>query len=69
MRVHTTTVLSLSALAVLALTGCSTGSAAPIRPTPGDRLRVRFEGFRVTSVRCGNIPESDESGCIGYRMV
>ncbi|MDQ0750206.1 hypothetical protein QF034_004437 [Streptomyces africanus] len=44
MRLHATTVLSLSALAVLALTGCSTGSAAPIRPTSPATVWVHPDG-------------------------
>ncbi|MGA5879515.1 hypothetical protein ACPC3D_27445 [Streptomyces cellulosae] len=44
MRLRTTTVLSLSALAVLALTGCSTGSAAPIRPTSPATVSVHPDG-------------------------
>ena len=44
MRLRTTTVLSLSALAVLALTGCSPGSAAPIRPTHPTTVSVHPDG-------------------------
>ena len=44
MRLRTTTVLSLSALAVLALTGCSTGSDAPIRPTHPTTVSVHPDG-------------------------
>lgn len=41
MHLRTTTVLNLSALAVLALTGCSTGSADPIAPAPSTTVSVR----------------------------
>ncbi|WP_308297289.1 MULTISPECIES: hypothetical protein [unclassified Streptomyces] len=44
MRLRTTTVLSLSALAVLALTGCSTGNAASIAPASSTTVSVRPDG-------------------------
>ncbi|WP_369391152.1 hypothetical protein AB5J72_28540 [Streptomyces sp. CG1] len=44
MRLHTTTVLSLSALAVLALTGCSTGRADSTGPTSPVPVPVRPDG-------------------------
>lgn len=44
MRLRTTTVLSLSALAVLALTGCSTGSADSTDPASSTIVSVRPEG-------------------------
>ncbi|MBT2675982.1 hypothetical protein J7E95_35385 [Streptomyces sp. ISL-14] len=44
MRLRTTTVLSLSALAVLALTGCSTGNADSIDPTSSTTVSVRPDG-------------------------
>jgi hypothetical protein len=44
MRLHTTTVLSLSALAVLALTGCSTDSADSSAQAPSTTVSVRPDG-------------------------
>ncbi|MFJ8944244.1 hypothetical protein ACIRG4_13465 [Streptomyces sp. NPDC102395] len=44
MRVHTTTVLSLSALVVLALSGCSHGSATSSGATPSPTVPVHPDG-------------------------
>ncbi|MEH0521175.1 MULTISPECIES: hypothetical protein [Streptomyces] len=44
MRVHTTTVLSLSALAVLALAGCTHGSATSSGPTSSTAVPVHPDG-------------------------
>jgi len=47
MRLRTTTVLCLSALAVLALTGCSTGSADSIAPAFSPTVSVLPDGERA----------------------
>ncbi|MGW1283019.1 hypothetical protein ACWD4N_04695, partial [Streptomyces sp. NPDC002586] len=44
MRLHTTTVLSLTALAVLVLSGCSTGSADSTDPTSPATVSVHSDG-------------------------
>ncbi|MEV5876986.1 hypothetical protein AB0L75_22645 [Streptomyces sp. NPDC052101] len=44
MRLHTTTILSLSVIAVLALTGCSTDSADSTDSAPSTTVSVRPDG-------------------------
>ncbi|KUN95266.1 hypothetical protein [Streptomyces caeruleatus] len=44
MRLRTTTVLSLSALTVLAMTGCSTANADSVDPTSSTTVSVRPDG-------------------------
>ena len=44
MRLHTTTVLSLNALAVLALAGCSHGSAVSSGPMSSPTVPVHLDG-------------------------